>query len=46
LAGLFSILLAPLAFVIVMVIARVWLEMLVVLFRIASYLREINDKVK
>jgi hypothetical protein len=45
-AGLFSILLAPLAFVLVMVIARVWLEMLVVLFRIASYLREINEKVK
>jgi hypothetical protein len=45
-AGLFSILLAPLAFLLVMVIARVWLEMLVVLFRIASYLREINEKVK
>jgi hypothetical protein len=46
LIGLFSILLAPLAFVLVMVVARVWLEMLVVLFRIASYLREINEKVK
>jgi hypothetical protein len=44
--GLFSILLAPLGFLVVMLVARVWLEMLVVLFRVADYLREINSKVK
>jgi len=44
--GIFSILLAPLGFLLVMVVARVWLEMLVVLFRVADYLREINSKVK
>jgi hypothetical protein len=41
LAGLFSILLAPLTFLIIMVVARVFLEMMVVIFRIADYLREI-----
>jgi hypothetical protein len=44
--GLFSILLAPLGFLLVMVVSRVWLEMMIVLFRVADYLREINSKVK
>jgi hypothetical protein len=44
--GIFSILLAPLAFLVIMVVARVWLEMMIVLFRVADYLREINSKVE
>lgn len=41
LPGLFSILLAPLGFLVWVVAARVSLELFVVVFRIAGYLREL-----
>ena len=44
--GIFSILLAPLGFILVMTVTRVWLEMLIVLFRIADHLREIRAKIE
>jgi hypothetical protein len=44
LMGLFSAAMAVVGFVLVVLLARVWLEIFVVLFRIADYTREIAEK--
>jgi len=45
-AGLFSIILAPVVFIVYIFIARVWLELLVVVFRIADHTREIAENTR
>ena len=39
-AGIAALIVAPLIFLLVVIIARVWLELVIVVFRIAEYLRE------
>jgi len=39
-AGLVALIVAPLVFLLVVIIARVWLEIIIVVFRIAEYLRD------
>lgn len=41
--GIFSILLAPLGFLVFIVVARAWLEFLVVIFRIADHVRVLAE---
>lgn len=38
--GLVALIVAPLIFLLVVIIARVWLELIIVVFRIAEYLRD------
>ncbi len=38
--GIVSLIVAPLVFLLVVIIARVWLEIIIVVFRIAEYLRD------
>jgi hypothetical protein len=42
--GVFSAAMAVVGFVLVVLVARVWLEIFVVLFRIADYTREMAEK--
>lgn len=42
-SGIASIFIAPFLFLIYIILWRVWLELLIVLFRIADYLREIAE---
>jgi hypothetical protein len=42
--GIFSAAMAVVGFVLVVLMARVWLEVFVVLFRIADYTRDIAEK--
>lgn len=44
LMGIFSAAMAVVGFVLTVLVARVWLEVFVVLFRIADYTREIAEK--
>ncbi len=44
LMGIFSATMAVVGFVLVVLVARVWLEIFVVLFRIADHTREIAEK--
>ena len=44
LTGIFSAAMAVVGFVVVVLLARVWLEIFVVLFRIADHTREIAEK--
>jgi hypothetical protein len=39
-AGVVALIVAPLIFLLVVIIARVWLELIIVVFRIAEYLGE------
>ena len=39
-AGIVALILAPLIFLLVVILARVWLEIIIVVFRIAEYLRD------
>jgi Domain of unknown function (DUF4282) len=39
-AGIVALILSPLIFLLVVIIARVWLEIIIVVFRIAEYLRD------
>jgi Domain of unknown function (DUF4282) len=39
-AGIVSLIVAPLIFLLVVIIARVWLEIIIVVFRMAEYLRD------
>lgn len=39
-AGILALIVAPLIFLLVVIIARVWLEIIIVVFRIAEYLRD------
>ena len=39
-AGVVALIVAPLVFLLVVIIARVWLELVIVVFRIAEYLRD------
>ena len=39
-AGVVALIVAPLIFLLVVIIARVWLELVIVVFRIAEYLRD------
>ncbi len=38
--GIVALIVAPLIFLVVVIIARVWLELIIVVFRIAEYLRD------
>lgn len=44
--GLLSLILAPIGFLVAAVIARVWLEFIVVVFRIADYAKTIAETTK
>lgn len=44
LIGIFSLAMGVVVFVLTVLVARVWLEIFVVLFRIADYVREIAEK--
>ena len=39
-AGVVALIVAPLIFLLVVIVARVWLELVIVVFRIAEYLRD------
>ena len=39
-AGIVALIVAPLIFLLVVIIVRVWLEIIIVVFRIAEYLRD------
>jgi len=43
-AGLVSVLIAPIIFFVAVIALRVWLELVIVIFRIAETLREIANK--
>lgn len=43
-AGLVALILAPILFLILVVITRVYLEIVIVIFRIAEYLREMSGR--
>ena len=41
-AGIISLIFAPLLFLIVVIVARIYLELVIVIFRIAEHLRDIS----
>jgi len=43
-AAIITLILAPLIFLLVVILARVWLEIIIVVFRIAEYLREMSGQ--
>lgn len=43
LAGIFSLIIAPIAFIVFAVIVRVWLEFVVVIYRIADHTKKMAD---
>jgi hypothetical protein len=45
-AGLFGIIMAPVVFIVWTFFARVWLELIVVVFRIADYTRETAENTR
>lgn len=46
LAGIFSLVIASVAFIVFAVIARVWLEFVVVIFRIADHTKKMADQIR
>jgi hypothetical protein len=44
--GLFSLIISPVAFIVFAVIVRVWLEFVIVVFRIADYTKILAENTK
>jgi hypothetical protein len=44
--GIGSLIISPLLFILYVVVARIWLELVIVIFRIAEHIAEINAFIK